>query len=167
VELARVVDRGIRESGVIKFDELCIEPGEKVWMVFIDLHILDFDGNLFDACSLAALGAVLSATVPNVQYGVGKKDVPLPVTEPPVSCTTVKIGKALMADPSLEENQVLDARLTVACDSKGDIRAMQKGGFGSFTVDEVKSVIKMTQTNAARLRKLLEKAVSKGEASSD
>ena len=52
IELARVVDRGIRESEVIDVDKLCIVPGEKVWMVFIDIHILDYDGNLFDAAAL-------------------------------------------------------------------------------------------------------------------
>jgi exosome complex component RRP42 len=30
IELARVVDRGIRESELIEVDKLCIEPGEKV-----------------------------------------------------------------------------------------------------------------------------------------
>ncbi len=35
IELARVVDRGIRESEVIELDKLCIEPWEKVWIVFI------------------------------------------------------------------------------------------------------------------------------------
>jgi exosome complex component RRP42 len=46
IELARVVDRGIRESGMIDFGKLCIEPGEAVWMVSIDLHVLNHDGNL-------------------------------------------------------------------------------------------------------------------------
>jgi exosome complex component RRP42 len=168
VELARVVDRGIRESGVIDFAKLCIKEGEEVWMVFIDIHVLDYDGNLFDASSLAALGALLTATMPNVQYGKGKKDTPLPVNEPPISCTVAKIGGQLLTDPSLEEDMVMDTRLTVALDSKGAIRAMQKGGgAGSFTVDEVKTVIKTAQSNGARLRKLLDEAIKKGEASSE
>lgn len=167
VELARVVDRGVRESGVIDFEKLCITEGEDVWQVFIDIHVLDYDGNLFDACSIAALGALLTAKVPNVQYEKGKKDTPLPVTEPPVSCTTAKLGKKLMCDPGLEEEQVMDARLTVAVDKKGDIRAMQKGGNGSFSVDEIREVIKMTEKNAKSLRSVLEEAVKKGEASSE
>ena len=32
IELARVVDRGIRESKIIDVDKLCIVPNEKVWM---------------------------------------------------------------------------------------------------------------------------------------
>jgi exosome complex component RRP42 len=64
IELARVVDRGIRESKIIDVEKLCIEEGEKVWIVFIDLHILDYDGNLFDAASLAALSALMTAKIP-------------------------------------------------------------------------------------------------------
>ena len=45
IELSRVVDRGIRESRMIDFEALCIEEGEKVWMVFIDLHILEISIN--------------------------------------------------------------------------------------------------------------------------
>ncbi|MBI2078645.1 MAG: exosome complex protein Rrp42 [Euryarchaeota archaeon] len=170
IELARVVDRGVRESGVIKFDQLGIKDAEgkisKVWMVFLDLHILDYDGNLFDACSLAALGAVLSAKLPNTRYKIEGKteDEPLPLSEPPISTTTVKIGKSLFSDPSLDEDLCLDARLTVACDQEGNIRAMQKGGYGSLSVDEVKSIINLSRTNGARIRQLLKQAVASGEA---
>lgn len=164
IELARVVDRGVRESGVIRFDDLCITPAEKVWVVFLDLHVLDYDGNLFDACSVAALAAVLNAKLPSVRYGVGETDGPLPTSEPPISCTTVKIGRALLADPGLDEDLCLDARLTVACDESGAIRAMQKGGHGSISVDEVKTIINMSRTNGAQIRRLLKEAVAGGEA---
>lgn len=51
IELARVVDRGIRESKSIDTKKLCIVPGKKVFIVFVDIYILDHDGNLFDAPS--------------------------------------------------------------------------------------------------------------------
>ncbi|MCW3976698.1 MAG: RNA-binding protein, partial [Candidatus Bathyarchaeota archaeon] len=44
IELARVVDRGIRESKAIDLENLCIEPGKKVFIVFIDLYVLNYDG---------------------------------------------------------------------------------------------------------------------------
>src|SRR5207237_1242750 len=60
IELARVVDRGIRESKMVNMERLCITPKEKVWILFIDIHVLDYDGNLFDACSYAAVAALAS-----------------------------------------------------------------------------------------------------------
>ncbi|RLF45374.1 MAG: RNA-binding protein [Thermoplasmata archaeon] len=154
IELARVVDRGIRESKFIQLDKLCIEPGEKVWIVFIDLHVLDYDGNLFDACSLAASAAALNTVVPNERFGLGE-DKPLPLTDPPISCTFVKYNGVIVIDPSLEEEEVAEARYTVAIDKNGDIRAMQKGLKGSFTVEEIKNNIKIAQKTSKKIRKLL------------
>jgi exosome complex component RRP42 len=160
IELARVVDRGIRESGVIEVDKLCIEPEEKVWIVFVDLHIIDYDGNLFDAASLAALGALLTATVPAERFEVGK-DYPLPMKEPPISCTSVKYNSVVALDPSLDEEEIAEARLTVATDKNGDIRAMQKGLNGSFTKEEIQKVIKASVDNGKKIREQLYKITGK------
>jgi exosome complex component RRP42 len=160
IELARVVDRGIRESELIDIDNLCIESGEKVWIIFIDIHILDYDGNLFDAASLASLAALMTSKVPAEQFELGE-DYPLPLKEPPISCTSVKFNGAVVMDPSLDEEQIAEARLTVATDEKGDIRAMQKGLNGSFTVDEIKKVIKASTDNGKKIRKQLYKSVGK------
>ena len=160
IELARVVDRGIRESEVIELDKLCIEPKEKVWIVFIDIHIIDYDGNLFDAASLASMAALLTTTVPAERFELGE-DCPLPIKEPPISCTSVKYNGAVVMDPSLDEEEIAEVRLTVATDKNGDIRAMQKGLNGSFTTEEIKKVIKVSIDNGKEIRKQLYKSVGK------
>ena len=178
IELARVVDRGIRESEVIGLDKLCIIPGEKIWLVFIDVHILDFDGNLFDAASLASLAALLDTTVPiermrpvieklQDQFPSIKeylkqnpKDFKLPMNEPPISCTSAKFNDVVVIDPSLDEEEIAEARLTVATDSNGDIRAMQKGLKGSFTNEEIKKIIKASLDNGREIRNKLNKIAS-------
>jgi exosome complex component RRP42 len=160
IELARVVDRGIRESELIEIDKLCVEPGEKVWIVFIDIHILDYDGNLFDAASLASLAALMTTTVPAERLELGE-DYPLPLKDPPVSCTSVKYNDVVVMDPSLDEEEIAEARLTVATDQNGDIRAMQKGLNGSYSVDEIKKVIKASIDNGKKIREKLYKTVGK------
>ena len=160
IELARVVDRGIRESELIEVDKLCVESGEKVWLVFIDIHILDFDGNLFDAASLASLAALLTTKVPAERFELGD-DYPLPLKEPPVSCTSVKFNGVVVMDPSLDEEEIAEARLTVATDKNGDIRAMQKGLNGSFSRDEIKTIIKASIDNGRKIQELLYKSVGK------
>ena len=179
IELARVVDRGIRESKIIEVDKLCLEPGEAIWMVFIDIHIIDFDGNLFDTSSLAALAALHNAVIPierlrpdleklQEKFPSVKKyleehptDYPLPLKEPPISCTSVKYNNVIMIDPSLDEEEIAESRLTVATDKNGDIRAMQKGLNGSFTVEEIKKVIKDSIDNGVKIREELYKSVGK------
>ena len=179
IELARVVDRGIRESQIIDVDKLCIVPGQKVWMVFIDIHILDYDGNLFDAASLASLAALFSTKVPierlkpvfeklqekhpsiDAYLKEHTSDFSLPLQEPPISCTSVKFNNVIVFDPSLDEEEIADARLTVATDPNGNIRAMQKGLSGSFSKDEIRKVIKASIDNGTEIRKILYKSIGK------
>lgn len=160
IELARVVDRGIRESKLIEVEKLCIEPEEKVWIVFIDMHILDYDGNLFDAASLASLAALMTTKVPAKRFELGE-DYPLPLKDPPVSCTSVKFNGVIAMDPSLDEEEIAETRLTVATDKNGHIRAMQKGLSGSFTKEEIKKVIKASIDNGKKIREKLYKTVGK------
>jgi exosome complex component RRP42 len=157
IELARVTDRGIRESQTIDLAPLCIEEGEKVWMVFIDIHPIDYHGNLFDACQYGAIAALSTAVVPWSKIDEKRKDEPLPVNHSPVALTAVKIGSKVLIDPSLDEDEVADARLTVVIDENGDIRAMQKGLNGSFSIDEVKYVVRLSEELGNKVRpKLME-----------
>ncbi|MCK4444173.1 MAG: RNA-binding protein, partial [Thermoplasmata archaeon] len=66
--------------------------------------------------------------------------------------TAAKIGESIFLDPSLDEERIADARLTVATDENGAIRAMQKGLNGSFTFDEVKKVIDLARNAGSELR---------------
>ncbi len=143
IELSRVVDRGIRESQMIDLEALCITPEKEVWVLYVDVYALDYDGNLFDASSIAAVAALRNTMVPAKRFGKGE-DFHLPLRSTPISCTTVKIGDYLVVDPTLEEEEVSSARLTVATDENGDLRAMQKGGAGFFTFEEVKKSIEMS-----------------------
>ena len=151
VELARVVDRGIRESGMLDLKKLAIAPGEKVYMVHVDVQPLDHFGNLFDAACVGAVAALRNSIVPASRFGFGA-DFPLPVQESPVSMTFVKAGAHIMLDPTLREELVADARLTVTTDSKGDIRAMQKGLSGAYTFGELKDCVQLARRKAADVR---------------
>ncbi|MGB9134164.1 MAG: exosome complex protein Rrp42, partial [Candidatus Bathyarchaeia archaeon] len=73
IELARVVDRGLRESKVLNLEKLCLEPGKKVVVVFIDVWVLNHDGNLIDASAIAALAALINTKMP--KYGVEEGEV--------------------------------------------------------------------------------------------
>ena len=152
IEIARVVDRGIRESKMIDLQKLVVEPGKKVWIVFIDINVIDFDGNLIDACSLGAVSALKTAVVPGSREE-GGKDFALPITNTPVSLTMVKIGDTLVCDPNLEEEQLGSVRLTVTTTEDGHLRAMQKGNFGSLDMEDVKKAIKMSADTGKAIRK--------------
>jgi exosome complex component RRP42 len=170
IELARVTDRALRESGVIDFEALAIVPGEKAWAVFVDLEILDYDGNLFDACSIAGLAAVLSAKLPAVcpktkyvAYADGKdRPLPVKVDNAAFSTTFVKIDGKVLVDPHLHEELIADTRLTFGLDPSGNVRSAQKGGYGSWTVDEVKELRRKAQKLGGETFAKIQKAVKTG-----
>ena len=152
IELARVVDRGIREAKTLNMSKLCITPGEKIWMVYLDMHVVDYDGNLFDACSLGCIAALMTATVPASKHGHGD-DFPMPVEHAPVMTTAAKLAPGFLAfDPGLAEDTVASPRLSVSTDENGDVRAMQKSKTGGLTRDDVRTIIQTSKRKGAELR---------------
>jgi exosome complex component RRP42 len=160
IELSRVVDRGIREGKAVDMKKLCIEEGETNWVISIDIVTLNASGNLFDACALAALAAIKDARLPAREGKVidykNLTDEKLPVLKYPVSVTVYKIGDKLIVDPTHEEEAVLDARLTVSLLDNGELCAMQKGGEGTFSADEINAIVKLAATKSKELRKVLD-----------
>jgi exosome complex component RRP42 len=160
IELARIVDRGIRESKAIDLEKLCIEPEKKVFVVFVDVYVLNHDGNLIDASALAAVAALLNTKMPNYEVEEGEIKIkpgyiPLPMRRHPITVTFAKISDKLVVDPWLEEEQVMDARLSMAIDDDGNICAIQKGGSGYFTPKEVLEAASIAKEKAEEIRKKL------------
>ena len=158
IELARVVDRGIREGHAIDFEKLCITPHELVWNVIIDIYPINDDGNLFDAMGLAALAALKDARFPALVDGVvdyaQRTKEKLPLQHLPVSVTIRKIGSHYLVDPSFAEEEFVEARLTVAVLENGSLCAMQKGGDWALLAQEI---LAMAQLGSEKARELREK----------
>jgi exosome complex component RRP42 len=160
IELARIVDRGIRESKTVDNEKLCIEPGKKVFVVFVDVYVLNHDGNLIDASALAAVSALLNTKMPNYEIKDGEVKIkqgytPLPLKSNPITVTIGKINDKLVVDPCLEEEQVMDARISMAFTDEGNICAIQKGLAGYFTPQQIIEASKLAQEKAVEMRKKL------------
>ena len=151
-EISRVIDRGIRNSGAVDLGELCITPGEEAWTLFVDLLVLDFDGNLFDASHLGILKVLKETKFPASDNGTGD-EFPVLVKGLPVSTTFVKMGDSIFLDPTALEERVADARISMVCDEAGNIRSIQKGGRGGFTASDIKEVFRHARETSDRLRK--------------
>jgi exosome complex component RRP42 len=159
VELSRVTDRCMREAGVVDLEKLCIVEGKKVWMVFLDIHILDYDGNLMDAAVLGSMAALMNTKIPEAKVENDEvvvdheKLVPLPIKEKALMCTFAKIDGELIVDPQLEEEQVMEARISIGMRADGSICAMQKGGMKPLNKDEI---LKAVQRTSEITKKLME-----------
>ena len=160
IELARVVDRGLRSAEILNMEDLGLVSGEKVYIIFVDLYILNWDGNLIDACGAGALAALRETEIPG--YKVSKKNevsetgkgMKLKLRCEPIPITIYKIGQHFILDASADEEEVADGRLTVTLDEKNNVTTLQKSGPVGFTVDEIKKCINIATEKAAEIRSL-------------
>lgn len=161
IELARVVDRGIRESHMIDLTKLVLIKDKSVIGLFVDNSVTDYDGNLFDACSYASVASVLSCKVPKWEL---KNDVPTlvpgEVSDPPtmtipVSITMGKIADTIIVDPNADEWKCMDSRITITTNSDGNICAVQKGGEDGFTFDQLVKCSEISISTGAKIREIL------------
>jgi len=155
IELARVVDRGIRESDAVDLSKLVIDEN-KVWIVFIDIHALDDDGNLMDASALAAISALLDTTVPAEKFEVGD-NFPLPVRDLPVAITSLVADSGILVDPSRDEMSIGHNLITITSDQDDNIVAIQKSGSYHLIEEKFYELIEVSLAKAQEIRDMLGK----------
>ena len=158
VEMSRIIDRAIRESHTIDTEKLAIVEGEKVWMVNVDIQIMDHDGNLRDAGALAAMAALMTARLPKYdgeRIVFGEYEGKVPLTDSPTETTIFKIAGNLVIDATAEEENAVEALITIGITQKGDICAIQKSGEGYFTEEELLKAAELAIAKGKELRKHL------------
>ncbi|MEM1622631.1 MAG: exosome complex protein Rrp42 [Sulfolobales archaeon] len=169
IELARIIDRSLRELKVIDMSKLAIIPGKKVWVVYIDIYVLDHDGNLVDASSIATLAALMNTYIPKVEVeetGNIKVDrsvrlAPLPINSKVVTVTVAKAENVLFVDPDLDEESVAETKLIVAVSDDKRIAGLQKSGVGGLTESEIMQAIDIAlKTGSSIIEMVISKVTS-------
>ena len=163
IELGRVIDRGIRESKFIELDKLCIKEGEKVWTVFIDIYSINDDGNLLDAAGIGAIAALSNAKIPKYDMENEKvlfgewTDEKLALNKAlPISLTVHKIGDNLIIDPTREEEDISETRVTMES-ADGVISSMQKGNSVALEVEEFEKILDLITKTERKIFKEIER----------
>jgi len=165
IEVGRIIDRGIRESKFIDTKGLCIKEGEKVWTIFVDIYSINDDGNLLDAAGIGAVVALKTAKIPKydeekerVVYGEWTdKKIPLS-KDIPLAITVHKVGDKLIVDPTLEEEDISETRVTIGS-SNGVISSMQKGSSSPMTVEEFSEAMNLATRTEREIIKKIEKVL--------
>lgn len=157
IEPSRVIDRGLRESGAIDLEELCIEEGETVLGISIDIVPLNYDGNIYGLAALAALAALKDLDMPavddngNIDWDEdGDMDFELDLEPLPV--TIYKVDDLLLVDPTKDEEDIADARLTVTTLDDERVCSLQKGGDAPISDDEFNDMIDLAFETTEALR---------------
>ncbi len=86
-----------------------------------------------------------------------------PITTIPISITAVRIGDAVILDPTSEEEACMDARITITTNSDGHFTAMQKGSTGAFKIEQIKKAAETARIKGEEVRTKLKELSSSGQ----
>jgi len=156
IELARVIDRMIRESKMIESEKLVIGE-EKVWGVFVDIHVMNDAGNLMDAAALASVAALLNTKIPKIEEESilrGEYIDKLPVVHKPVMVTLCKIKDKILIDPTNDEEEIIESKISFGIREDNVFCAIQKQG-KSIPFNMVKQMIDLALEKSKELRSKL------------
>ncbi|XP_023602947.1 exosome complex component RRP45 isoform X3 [Myotis lucifugus] len=174
VKLNRLLERCLRNSKCIDTESLCVVAGEKVWQIRVDLHLLNHDGNIIDAASIAAIVALCHFRRPDVSvqgdevtlYTPEERDpVPLSIHHMPicVSFAFFQQGTFLLVDPSEREERVMDGLLVIAVNKHREICTIQSSGGIMLLNEQVSAVVlrcsKIAGVKVAEITELIQKAL--------
>ncbi|CAD5315882.1 unnamed protein product [Arabidopsis thaliana] len=170
----------ILSSGMIDLKELCLVSGKAAWMGYLDIYCLDADGALFDAALLAAVAAFSNLQIPIValndngrivavtgekdqdnaliteKEAVNKEKRKLTLKNIPFSLTCILHKNYILADPTTEEESIMDTLVTVVLDSSDQMVSFYKSGGAALAYSSaIKSCVELARKRAKELKQIL------------
>ncbi|KAF3967458.1 hypothetical protein CMV_008541 [Castanea mollissima] len=184
-EIAPVVSKQLSDtissSGMINLKELSLVSGKAAWMAYLDIYCLDADGALFDAALLSAVAAFSHLQIPAVSLNddgkivvvseenggklekdaVNKERMKLTLKSIPFSLTCVLHKNYILADPTAEEESIMETVVTVVLDSSSQLVSLYKpGGPVLAYTSAIQDCVALTRQRMKELQKILDEANS-------
>ncbi|GMY18887.1 exosome complex component RRP43 [Fagus crenata] len=171
----------ISSSGMINLKELSLVSGKAAWMAYLDIYCLDADGALFDAALLSAVSAFSHLQIPAVSLNddgkivvvseengrkleedsVNKEKRKLTLRSIPFSLTCILHKNYILADPTAEEESIMETLVTVVLDSASQLVSLYKpGGPVLAYTSAVQDCVALTRQRVKELQKILDEANS-------
>lgn len=177
IELAKMIDRSIRDCRAFDTEALAIISGEKVWAIYCDVHVVDCDGNLTDAVQIAAIAALMHFRRPDFSVDLQKNNgnvqnvdtfdvIPLSLHHIPLSVSFCYISNQsdidkkdgaplspiFFIDPTDREEKVMDGTISFTFNSFRELCAVHKNGGAPISTDDI---LRCAQIAAARVGELV------------
>ncbi|PON86907.1 hypothetical protein TorRG33x02_172910, partial [Trema orientale] len=176
-EVAPVVSKQF--SGMIDLKDLSLVSGKAAWMAYLDIYCLDADGSLFDAALLSAVAAFSHLQIPVVSMNdegrvivvseendgggdaVNKEKRKLRLRRTPISLTCILHKNYILADPTAEEESIMETLVTVVLDSSDQLVSLYKpGGPALAHTSSVQDCIALTRQRVKEVQTILDETIS-------
>lgn len=177
-EVAPVISKNLEDilmsSGMLNLKELCLISGKASWLAYLDVYCLNADGSLFDAALISAVAAFTHLEIPLVSVGddgrvftvggnegkakyelVNREKRKLTITNVPFSLTCALHKDNVLADPTAEEESIIETSVTIVLDSSDQIVSIQKPGGAVTSMTTIKECISLAKDRRRKLREIL------------
>ncbi|XP_055371052.1 uncharacterized protein LOC129605366 [Condylostylus longicornis] len=139
VRINRILERTFKDSKCVDLESLCVIAEDRVWILRVDVNVLNHDGNLIDCCAAACLCALAHFKRPDVTvdgnevkiHTAAEKDfISIVLHHYPVcvSYATFNDGQIAVVDPSLIEEQICDAEMIFGINSYRELCCLNLSG---------------------------------------
>ncbi|XP_064611381.1 exosome complex exonuclease RRP42-like [Liolophura sinensis] len=166
-EISNTLARAYDTATSLDLNSLVIIPGQRCWVLNVDIVLLECGGNLFDAVSIAVKAALYNTKIPNVTVSEEEGHTELEISDDPydvkrlnvvsspVLITLSKIGNCHLVDASQKEESCCLARVIMGITDKGTVTALKKEGSGSLHPDSVLDMMESGKRVGQALNKRL------------
>ncbi|EDW86478.1 uncharacterized protein Dwil_GK14785 [Drosophila willistoni] len=161
--LNSLLERTFRNSRSLDLESLCVAAEQHVWCVRVDITVLNHDGNLYDASTVAALAALMHFRRPDVTFldeeiriysDKERELIPLLFLHYPVSvtyCLYKSNSHYPYVDPILLEENAADSIIVLSFNSYNELCSLNAGG----STPTKAGIIMQCARNAAKRSKSL------------
>eukprot|EP00922_Rhytidocystis_sp_ex-Travisia-forbesii_P057825 GHVS01085576.1.p1 GENE.GHVS01085576.1~~GHVS01085576.1.p1 ORF type:complete len:342 (+),score=110.19 GHVS01085576.1:128-1027(+) len=166
-EVVALLERLLKGTRAVDMEALCVVAGQKVWQVRVCVRALNDDGNLRDACCLAAMCAILhfrvqDVTITGTDATVHSTDqrepLPLCLHHMPLN---ISVGffdildasgdPLMLVDTNLLEEELTTGTLCMAINQFGEVCGVHKPGGAPLSRDALHRVTRMVSATAKDL----------------
>ncbi|KYQ92002.1 hypothetical protein DLAC_06826 [Tieghemostelium lacteum] len=178
IELAKQLERLYSHPSVVDVDKyLTIVPGKFYWNLCIDAMVLDSDGNLLDALSIAIRAALYNTVLPKIKVITSEyQEITFEVSEDPEDVISLKdaienvpifitlnqIGSqsSFIIDSTLQEELCINSKLCIGINQKSMICSIQKSsGMEGLEPQTIIQMIKSAKQIGVQIISTMDKAL--------
>ncbi|XP_017012982.2 uncharacterized protein Rrp45 [Drosophila takahashii] len=172
--LNSLLERTFRSSRCVDLESLCVAAEQHVWCIRVDISVLNHDGNLYDASTIATLAALMHFRRPDVTFADDelriytekeREFIPLLFLHYPVSvayCIYKSSGQPIV-DPTLLEENAADSVIVLSFNSYQELCTLNAGGTAPTNVRTIMQCARNAATRAKSLVDYIRKALSLDE----
>ncbi|BGP13296.1 hypothetical protein JCM10213_004934 [Rhodosporidiobolus nylandii] len=181
---AQVLSARLRDvllaANILPLSSLVIEPGKAVWVVYLDVVCLNYDGGILDAAVLASVAALKNLVLPAATFDIDDQRAVcerisetspgqrIPLGGEPYSVSFGIFNGHILPDPTLFESQLCTSEITVVLSTSTEsssssslakaplVHVYQAGAPLENGRETLKECIRMARKRAEELRAVVQ-----------